>query len=115
MREQTALTPIAGMILLTAMILFLQLVCGAATNYVNVSSTNPVSPYVDWSTAATTIQEAINAAVDGNTVLVSNGTYSTGGFAVFDTMTNRIAITKPITVKSVRSNKHVYCWARSSW
>ena len=64
----------------------------AATNYVSLSGSHE-SPYTSWETAATSIQDAVDAAVTpGDTVLVSNGTYY---------LTSQIIVTNDVTVQSV--------------
>ena len=59
-----------------------------------------VYPYTSWSMAATNIQAAIDAASAEDTVLVSNGVYASGG-AFAAGRTNRVAITKTVTVRSM--------------
>jgi hypothetical protein len=71
--------------------------------YVSQESTNPIAPYTNWATAATDIQSAVDQALlPGQSVLVSNGVYQTGGrFPPGLSTTNRVAIPRALRVASV--------------
>ena len=73
----------------------------AATRYVDLNNPAPAAPYTSWATAATNIQDAVDEAVDGEEIVVTNGVYATGGRVVPEYITNRVAIYKPLTVRSV--------------
>jgi len=78
---------------------------GSPFHYVATNGAN-VWPYTNWNDAAVIIQDAVDAASDSDTVLVSNGVYSTGGeitpgFAI----SNRVFVSKSIIIKSVSGAK----------
>src|SRR5437667_5546509 len=62
----------------------------ADMHYVDVNNTNATPPYTNWATAATNIQAAVDAALAGDEILVTDGTYAGG-----------VRIYKPLTVLSV--------------
>jgi hypothetical protein len=84
-------------------------IVNSQTHYADVNGTNPSYPFTSWATAATNIQDAVDAAVVPDQVLVTNGIYQYGGRIVqnppspFSTSapTNRLVVTSAITVQSV--------------
>ena len=74
----------------------------AAVFYVDANGTNAMPPFADWSTAATNIQDAVDASAIGDLILVTNGIYQTGGrTADGAALTNRVVIDKAIRVQSI--------------
>jgi len=72
-------------------------------HYVSLDSSSPTWPYTNWATAAHTIQEAVDAAKPGDTVLVTNGVYNAG-----DSGGNRVRITEPVAVRSVNGREETF-------
>jgi PKD repeat protein len=73
-------------------------------NYYVATNGNDLSIGDNWAAAKATIQAAIDVAIPGATVWVSNGLYATGGATNYPAgsgLTNRVAIYKPIIVRSV--------------
>jgi hypothetical protein len=58
--------------------------------YVNASSANPMPPYTNWATAATDIQDAVDAAGGGDEIVVTNGFYYAP-----------VTVNTPLTLQSV--------------
>ena len=77
----------------------------ADTHYVSPSG-GSIAPYTSWQNAARTIQEAVDAASDGDTVLVGDGVYDTGGTVPYGTLKSRVCIDKSITVRSLNGPEH---------
>jgi hypothetical protein len=70
-------------------------------HYVSLISTNPVAPYTSWATAATNIQDAVDAAsLVGALVLVSNGVYHADARYTNGDW-NRLITLKALTIQSV--------------
>jgi hypothetical protein len=74
----------------------------ADDHFVDCHNSSPLPPFTNWLSAARSIQEAVDASRPGDTVWVTNGTYSIGSTPTpLATLPNRVVITNGLTVKSV--------------
>lgn len=70
----------------------------ATVRYVNAANPAPAPPYTTWATAATAIQDAVDAGIPHDWVVVTNGVYQTGGRVVAGVKWNRVVMTNQVTV-----------------
>src|SRR3982751_939097 len=82
------------------LVLALSTVYGAV-RYVNLNSASPTAPFTSWSTAATNIQDAVDIATAGDEIVVTNGLYGSGGRRGSGSITNRVAVDKAVSVRSL--------------
>ena len=67
-------------VLLTVFLLLLSAdSASSATRYVDANNPSPTPPYTNWATAAHVVQDAVDAALAGDEILVTNGIYAAGG------------------------------------
>ena len=99
-------------LLLPGICLLISLTASASVRYVDLNSASPAAPYESWATAATTIQDAIDVASAGDEIVVTNGIYLGGGRAIYGTMTNRVAVDKAVTLRSVNGPQFTHIQGR---
>ncbi|MGO8929516.1 MAG: hypothetical protein ACLQU3_21840 [Limisphaerales bacterium] len=75
-----------------------------------MNSTNATPPFIYWGTAATNIQQAVDAASAGDTVIVTDEVYAVSGAETFDSSgqslgISRVAVTNAVTLQSVNGSQ----------
>jgi len=84
---------------------FCPFIAKSDTHYVSKKG-NDIYPYKTLESAANVIQDAVNAASNGDTVLVDKGIYRTGkNILPGQTLPNRVIITNSIILKSIHGPK----------
>src|SRR5215469_14940741 len=90
--------------LLPLTVLYLTLLsfpAAATTYYVDINSPAPTPPYTSWNTAATNIQDAVAETVNGDSVSVNPGAYTSPGSLAPDGTLTAVDVTNAITIQSV--------------
>lgn len=80
----------------------------ATTYYADAARPDDAGDGISWATAKQTIQAAVDRAIVGDTVLVNDGVYSTGGKITpgsTASTTSRVVVVKAITVRSVNGSQ----------
>ena len=103
----TNVTDPGGCPLNSSVSLTLQIARNTETHYVDVDNTgNELWPYDTPETAATITQDAVDAASDGDMVLVAPGTYSDGGrTAPGQTLMTRVVVERAITLQGTEGRE----------
>src|SRR5712672_3386983 len=78
----------------------------AATHYVSQTSPSPTPPYLSPQTAAHHIQDAVDVATEGDTVLVAPGDYA---------VTNQINVTNAVRLQSTGGASQTFLTGQGSW
>jgi len=68
----------------------------ADVHYVDVKGTNATPPYINWSSAATNIQDAVDAAIAGDEIVVTNRIYAS------------VRVNKAVSVRSVNGPRFTF-------
>jgi hypothetical protein len=84
------------------------MVAQVVVHCVDAAGASPATPYSTWAAAATNIQDAVAAALAGEVVLVTDGTYGAGGKSMDGIITNRVAVDKALTIQSVSGPKATF-------
>jgi hypothetical protein len=82
-------------------LVFLGFHASATIYFVNVGNATPELPFTNWNTAATNIQNAINASANGDQIIVTDGVYNAGLAGGSDGVPDRVAAILPVTIQSV--------------
>ncbi len=87
--------------ILSSLVMLLLCSAAGATDYYVSLSGGHSTPFTNWATAATNIQDAVEVAAVGDIIWVTNGVYCSGGKSMDGDLTNRVALDKAVTLRSV--------------
>ncbi len=77
---------------------------GSPVHYVSMTGAS-IWPYTNWSSAARSIQDAVDVAESGDTIQINDGFYNSGGLNNTNGA-SRISTSKAITIKSVNGAEY---------